>query len=664
MTKQPTLSLTMLQAIELFRAKEPQQWTGEELAAFRARLQESPILISSLGGQGVVDGRLAEVTAALSAPAIILPAGDISPVALPPRVRSKILWRAGEAAVFLVLLAGVCAAFIFLWRKGDSNPAPNVAEKSAVKDANTDANAPQSTPAHHENSVRKAVPEEPVPVETTDDHTWRNWNLSGPSDSQWNVRDDWDRTNPSNPQPVKLLSIERGPVTLARTSRIAADKHFLEINVRPLQTVSRAGHIVVRRENVMLADLAIGSGETKWPYYLSLENWADQEVSLQVEFTPGEPGQKIAFWGVEMVASKRQESRPESVLAEGLASKDPKTRLYSAKKAAQAGDLAALPALVETLHDKDAQIRRAAVAALLKFKDPRAREALRKTLGSDREPGLRVMVAAAFANQPVPDDIPALLTALKDPDVRVSKAAARAFADVRQVSVTTVLLTMLNDSDAKTREAGAAALSLQKGKAVEQALLSRLSGDAEIAVKTHAAFYFQSNPSAHAIAPLAALLKSENVALRRQVVRSLSANSGPDATRALALALEDADGEVRQGAATALSHRKSPVADAALLTALSASPDQAVKKQAIAHFQQFPNPLATGPLVAVLGNQDEALRRQAIRALAHSSDEAAIEALGKMLADSNPLRRVAINALRQSHHPKAAAVLKNASIPK
>lgn len=661
MTVQPNISLTMLQAIELFRVKQPAEWTSEELAAFRARLQESPALIASLGGQGEVDRRVAEVTAALTAPAQPPPAHDVSSATFPSPARSKILWRTGEAAVFLALLVGGCLAFYFLWRQPNDSPPPAAPEKTAAKDL-----LPSKTAAGQRlDQGEEPASSEPPPAEITDDHTWRGWTVAAQGGTPWNVVDDWDLTDPSNPQPAKLLALEGGPVILTRRFQIAADSPLLELNVRPLHAVSQPGHIVVRVDDVTVADVAIGNGVTKWPYHVSLVKWADKEVSLQVDFAPGEPKQKVACWALGMVDKPHQEPRAESALAEGLASKDPKIRLFAAKKAGMGGDLAALPALIEALHDKELHICQAAVAALLRFDDPRAREALRDTLKNDRDAPLRIMIALGFAKRPLPEDVPALVEALKDPNPRLRQTAGRTLAGLRDDSVTTLLVQVLGDSDGKTREAAAGALALRKGQAVECALLPILTSDSEVALKLPAASYFQSNPTTRAIAPLAALLKSDDAALRRQVVQSLSASGEPEATRALALALEDADAAVRQAAGAALSRRKDAVAHAAMLAALSGNPDKAVKQQAAAHFQQFPNPLATGPLVAALGAKDESLRRQVIRALGRSSDEAAIEALGLALNDPNDsVRRAAKTALKQSKHPKAAAVLKQAPAPK
>jgi len=566
MTDQSSSALTMLQAIELFRVKQPAEWTEEDLAAFRARLAQSPALIATLGGQSNVDRRLAEIAAAQAA-ALLRPAAcDASPATpeiLPAPGRSRVRRRAVEAALILALSVGAGGWLYSLWPKAGPR-AETVATNNSTQTKTPPAKSAQSQPADEADESAAETPSANEPE--IDDHTWQGWTITGEQGAEWSLTDDWNLIEPSNPKPVKLLTIEGGPVILARRCKITQSDRFLEVNVRLLQSATQPGHIVIRVDESTVADATIGSGETKWPLYVSLEKWAEKEVLLQVVYSPGEAGQEIKYWDLALVATQRHEPRAESSLAESLASTDPKHRLYAALKAAKDGDVAAIPALRDAIHDKELHIRLAAVTALLKFDDPRAREALRAALERHHSSNVRKAIAGGLGRNPQPEDIPSLIEALKAPDRHLRKAAAKTLAKVPDASLTTQLLEMFKDSDRNTREAAAVALALRKGEAVEQALLPALSMDAGIAIQMPAACYFQANPTPRAIAPLAILLQSDDVLLRKQVVGSLQAIEAlgriPDEAviDALGIAAKDNSPVVRRPATQILRKSRHPKA--------------------------------------------------------------------------------------------------------
>ena len=561
----PSLDLSMLQAIELFRSKPPKEWTKDELAAFRARLLQSPTLAAALGGQGDVDRRLAEVETALATASLKPVVPEVSAQGrqtTAPPAPSRVVRRSIEAAVFLALFVGAGVWFYSLMPKSD--PGPAAAASSDPKQVEEPpAASPQAPPEEPADELAPDDDSEPE-KEKVDDHAWKGWTIAAEQGTPWTLSDDWDLSDPANPQPAKLLTIAGGPVILTQTLTIAPQSPLMELNVRPLHSVSRAGHIVVRVDNVTVADAPVGSGETKWPHYVSLEQWKGKEIELQVIFTPGVPEQQVACWSLDLTETRRHEPRAESALAEGLASKNPKTRLLVLRKAGVGEDLAALPALVEALQDSDARIRQGAVAALMRFKDPRARAALRATLEGNGDIALRTMIAVSFANKPQPEDVTSLVKSLQDPNARLRQAVVRSLGGINNASVTTLLITTLSDSDAAVREAAAAALTRRKAKDVQPAMLELLSGNADVAVKLHAVTYFQANPTKEAIAPLAALLTSDNENLRRQAVRAIGRLPDEAAIDALGVALGDANPSVRKVAAMMLKQSRHPKAIALL----------------------------------------------------------------------------------------------------
>ena len=664
------LTLSVLEAIQLFRIKQPADWTVDEFDAFRERLKQSPSLFAALGGQQEVDRRLAEVADVLATASQRPTVGDVA--AHSPAARSNVLAQAVVASLLFALFAGVGSWFYLVWPRAEPDKTtPTNAPLAKLEESQSPDRAVEPAPdkpGSVEQPARVEEPaavieptgiEEPVAVEKPNGGDWLGWTIAAEGGALWKVEDDWNVIDPSNPQPIKLLSTQGGPVTLTRRAQIAEANHYLEVHPRPQDGVVTPGRLVVRVGAATLADLPIGSGEAKWPLYVSLEKWTGTEVSLEIAFTPGVPGQEVNWLGLEFVDTERHKPRAESMLAEELASKDIKTRLLAAKNAGSTLDLAALPVLIKSLRDSDQRIQRAVIGALLKYKDLRARAALRAALESDPDPGMRTMIAISFGKRPQAGDVPSLFKALVDPNPQLRKAAGRALAALPDEAITTRLVQTLGDSNPMVRNAAADALSQRKGEAVENALLPTLTSDPDDTLQLHAVSYFRQNPTPRAIKPLAALLTRESVALRRQVVRSLAAIKGLESTKAISQAMNDSDADVQQAAATALSRRKDALANEAFLAALGGARDNKVMRLAVAHFKEFPNPKAIQPLAAVLDSKNKSLRRAVVSALGRIPDEAAIDALSKALNDPDAeVRRAAEKELKRSRHPRAAVVLK------
>ena len=122
MSDQSSLTLTTLEAIQLFRVKQPADWTAEEFTAFRDWLEQNSSLIATLGGQHEVDRRLAEVAkaqATASRQPAVHDASAATVASLPPAARSKVLGHMVAATLFLALLAGAGGLFYSVWPKAE-----------------------------------------------------------------------------------------------------------------------------------------------------------------------------------------------------------------------------------------------------------------------------------------------------------------------------------------------------------------------------------------------------------------------------------------------------------------------------------------------------------------------------------------------------------------
>ncbi|MCE9544560.1 MAG: HEAT repeat domain-containing protein [Planctomycetia bacterium] len=724
MPPQPA-DLTLLAAIELFRLRAPAEWTPEELAGFRVRLELSPSMASLLGGRDKIDRKLAEVAAA-HAQAAAAPAEPVAADAAGEPVAaaksSRKVRHLIEAGVFLLLLGGAAVWLYTLVAPRGGNPPTTATTKPAEPVAKDPKKSAAPSPAEvaraaalkaqqAKSADESELPEPPPSLAKNDAHTWQDWTVTAEEGAQWNAKDDWDLSDPSNPRPARVMIAMGGRLKLAQTCAIDANHRWLEVNARPLHAVSAGGKIVVRAGNDVLLQTVIGIGETRWPQYVSLEKSLGKEVPLELTYEAGEPGQRIALWSLVLVPEQKQNSRAESALAAGLASNDPKIRLFAVKSAEAAQDLFALPPLITALSDKDPRVSKAAVAALLKFKAPKARAALYQALTDQQDEALRAHIALSLAQNRLPGDGVALAKLLQDPSPGVRQAAVRGLAQIGGDETIPVLLPAMSHKDPAVRRIATAALVHYQKVAVVAAMLDVLENSSDPELVQLAAQHFQQVPSLKAIDALVRLLdnprveipkddipppdnngpkknrpgrkqpdqnqlaRNQSVMVRQKAMATLasySTSSNPPVKRAaaqntaitpaLVRALADADVRIRIAAAAALAKRNDPAAAAALLAALANSLDPQVREQAVGYFQMHPNPQAVAPLIQILGSKEPGVRRRAVIALGRIGGDEAIAALRGALADPSPeVQQAARQALQRFKEPKAMVNFKPAN---
>src|ERR1043166_7100775 len=114
--------LTLLQAVELVRHKNPRDVTAEQLEELRACLAANPSLASLLGGREAVEQYLAEAESAIAAPWVELPSPSSGAATSPAAVgepadvklrRPRPLLVTGLLFGGLVLVGGVLGMAFF-----------------------------------------------------------------------------------------------------------------------------------------------------------------------------------------------------------------------------------------------------------------------------------------------------------------------------------------------------------------------------------------------------------------------------------------------------------------------------------------------------------------------------------------------------------------------
>jgi HEAT repeat protein len=133
---------------------------------------------------------------------------------------------------------------------------------------------------------------------------------------------------------------------------------------------------------------------------------------------------------------------------------------------------ASVDPLIASLKDRDEGVRRGAIMALGKIKDPRAVEALFLTLKTGDFDG-RSEAAGALGSTSDPGLIAPLIAALKEPDNYVRHAISEALAKFGAVAVDP-LIAALKDANPNVRQGAARALASVRDPRAEATLLAAL----------------------------------------------------------------------------------------------------------------------------------------------------------------------------------------------
>jgi HEAT repeat protein len=234
---------------------------------------------------------------------------------------------------------------------------------------------------------------------------------------------------------------------------------------------------------------------------------------------------------------------------------------------------------------------------------------------------------------------------------RVSVAIAGSFGrpaapqdTARMSQRVAALVTALRDSDAEVRRAAAKSLGQLEDKRAVPGLIAALrDGDGE--VRQQAAWALGQLEDKRATEPLAAALKDSNIEVRRKAAWALGQLEDQSAGPALAAALRDADAEVRRTAAWGLGQLELRTAPAELIDALK-DPNADVRRTAAWALSEMGDARAVPALRQMLNDTDADARKNAINALGQIRDSSAMQAIiDAMQSKDAEVRRAAAQAL-------------------
>lgn len=226
-------------------------------------------------------------------------------------------------------------------------------------------------------------------------------------------------------------------------------------------------------------------------------------------------------------------------------------RIQASLMLAQFQEVAAVPVLIDALHDRDRDVHQHATWSLMHIGEP----AIPALMDALRDPSnvVRKDVARIIGQIGTLEAVPALIAALHDESPEVRKAVADALGQVRSVEAVPSLLVLLHDSEDSVRRTAIEALGQIGDASVVDDLVLALQ-DSSKTVRVFAVWSLGQIRDVRAIPSLVALLRSSDIQLRQAAAEVLKEIGDPSIEGELTDALQDENNDVRRMAARVLAH--------------------------------------------------------------------------------------------------------------
>ncbi len=253
----------------------------------------------------------------------------------------------------------------------------------------------------------------------------------------------------------------------------------------------------------------------------------------------------------------------------------------------------AVPALISALRDQDVEVRRAASRSLANLDDPRAVPALIIALKDD-DAEVRASAADGLGRLEDPRATPGLVSALNDKNKDVRRAALSALQSLPGQVPVEAILTALNDGDTEVRQS---AIGLA---------ISRMEGDEGI-------------KDARLTSAILKLLGDPSTDIRQEALSAVGELGLKEAPPAVLGMAKDRSAEIRQLVASALGRIGDPKGVPTLRDLLT-DENKDVRESAVNALSEIRDRSALEALVGALKSTDPTVRRAAAEALGQRED--------------------------------------------
>ncbi|MEZ5292023.1 MAG: HEAT repeat domain-containing protein [Vicinamibacterales bacterium] len=377
------------------------------------------------------------------------------------------------------------------------------------------------------------------------------------------------------------------------------------------------------------------------------------EAALELRRAPASFIGRIARTAIDAVSGALSDKAVETTIREAVhhATSDTQRTISPAM----------LEALIGALGDSEVDVRKNAAQALGNQEDPRAVDALSRTLQQDQDAATRRMAGWALGQIEDSRAVPALSAALaKDADVEVRRTAAWALGQIESATAIDALTTAMKDADQEVRSQSVWALGqIEDARAVPA--LTTAVGDADARIRKMAVWALGEIEDRAAVPALTAALKDADEAVREQAVWALGQIEVPEAVDPLLTMANDRSDATRKQVAWALGQIESSRAVEPLTRMLQQDASSDVRRQAAWALGQIEDAAAIPALGAALKDASPGVRRQAAWALGQIERRPAPPQLLEALKDDDvEMRRTVVWALGQIEDPNAAAALRGA----
>lgn len=260
--------------------------------------------------------------------------------------------------------------------------------------------------------------------------------------------------------------------------------------------------------------------------------------------------------------------------------------------------------------------------------------------------------------RPASNEVPYLLSALRDPNPAVRYGAAISLLDNHRQdrSVVPALLPLLHDDHPTVRSYAASALGDLGDKRATEGLIAALR-DVRQGVVTSAIMSLRQLGDQRATEPLIELLDSEDAYIAQEAVEALGDIPDTRAVEPLIRILEDTKSRLRADAAKSLGGLRDQRAIPALIAGLGDA-DTAVRGGCANSLRFLPDTRAVAPLIRVLNDRDGGIRWCAADALGPIKDRRAIIPLMRAAMDRDAdVRMCAVLSLGDFKDPRVVELL-------